>query len=61
MTPNPPTVRIPSLPEVYRSIEIPKGGAGWKRYGKLYVFHLMGMPMKRSGWDATRAQSSRPA
>jgi len=32
MTPNPPAVQIPSLPEVYRSIEIPKGGAGWRRF-----------------------------
>src|SRR5690349_23007669 len=32
MTSNPPAVQIPSLPEVYRSIEIPKGVAGWKRF-----------------------------
>ncbi|HEX8030516.1 MAG TPA: Nramp family divalent metal transporter [Vicinamibacterales bacterium] len=32
MTPNPPAVHIPSLPEVYRSIEIPKAAAGWKRF-----------------------------
>src|SRR6188768_2051798 len=30
MTPNPPAIHIPSLPEVYRSIEIPK--SGWKRF-----------------------------
>jgi manganese transport protein len=33
MTPTPPTaaVPVPSLPEVYRTIEIPKGGMWWKR------------------------------
>ncbi|HEU4804248.1 MAG TPA: Nramp family divalent metal transporter, partial [Nitrobacter sp.] len=35
MTPNPPAVdtavRTPSLPEVYRSINVPKG-AGWRRF-----------------------------
>ena len=36
MTPNPSTVStvipVPSLPEVYRSIEIPKSGAPWRRF-----------------------------
>jgi manganese transport protein len=34
MTTNPPSpaVRIPSLPEVYRTIEIPRGGVWWKRF-----------------------------
>ena len=33
MTTNPPSpvVRVPSLPEVYRTIEIPKSGLWWKR------------------------------
>src|SRR5436190_7698435 len=34
MTTNPPSpaVNIPSLPEVYRTIEVPKGGVWWKRF-----------------------------
>src|SRR6188508_1595159 len=34
MTTNPPspTVSIPSLPEVYRTIEIPTSGVWWKRF-----------------------------
>src|SRR4029450_2663289 len=34
MTTNPPSpaVSIPSLPEVYRTIEIPRGGVWWRRF-----------------------------
>ena len=34
MTTNPPSpaVRIPSLPEVYRTIQIPTGGVWWRRF-----------------------------
>ena len=34
MTPNPPppTVEIPSLPEVYRTIAIPSAGTRWRRF-----------------------------
>ncbi|MEP6783060.1 MAG: Nramp family divalent metal transporter [Acidobacteriota bacterium] len=34
MTPNPPSsvVSTPSLPEVYRTIQIPKGGHWWKKF-----------------------------
>ena len=34
MTSNPssPAVAVPSLPEVYRTIEIPRAGTGWRRF-----------------------------
>ncbi len=32
MTPNPPVVQVPSLPEVHRTIEIPKSAHWWKRF-----------------------------